>query len=211
MNFKSQTYNLQERISDKLVTAFNQKNYDCVGERPHSGFLPSAHAVSGIQQKLHQSDNCDHTKQSTALFSPGSLRPFSGPPMTWTCHLANQRGALSHAQQAGSVYKASVWSTRDSVFDASLSCSCNGVSIDSRISTDQPGSNPAGRPLIHPRSQHNPAGSRPSTAGQPEWPTGLSAEAIPVLRQFKLVMRLGHQHQQLLMLGEVSAHRYLLP
>jgi hypothetical protein len=122
------------------------------------------------------------TKQSMALFRA---------PMTWTCHLANQRGALSHAQQAGSVYKAAVWSTRNSVLDASLSCSYNGISIDSKISTDRPGSDPAGRPLIHPRSQHDPSGSRPSTAGRPEWPAGLAAEAIPVFRQFELVTRLG--------------------
>jgi hypothetical protein len=98
-------------------------------QRPHSGFSPSAHAVSGIPPKLHQSDNNDNTKQSTAL-----LRA----PTTWTCHLANQRGALSHAQQAGSVYKAAVWSTRDSVLDASLSYGYNGITIDSKILTDRP-------------------------------------------------------------------------
>jgi hypothetical protein len=49
--------------------------------------------------------------------------------------------------------------------------------------TDQPGSYPAGRPLIHPRNQHYPTGSKPSTTGRPELPPGLAAEAIPVLRQ----------------------------
>jgi hypothetical protein len=80
-------------------------------------------------------------------------------PTTWTCYLGNQRGALSHAQRAGSVYKAAVWSTRDSVLDASLSYGYNGISIDSKLSTDRPGSDPAGRPLIHPRNQHDPTGS----------------------------------------------------
>jgi hypothetical protein len=36
--------------------------YTVVEERPHSWFSPSAHAVSGIPPKLHQSDNSDHTK-----------------------------------------------------------------------------------------------------------------------------------------------------
>jgi hypothetical protein len=186
-----------------------------VGERQHSGFSPSTHAsthaVSEILPKLYQSDNSDHTKQSTALFSSGSLRPFSGPPTTWTCHLTNQRGALSHAQRAGSVYKAAVWSTRDSVLDATLSCSCNGVSIDSRISTDRPGSDPASRPLIHPRNQHDPTGSKPSTAGQPEVPAGLVAEAICVFRGFELITRLGQQASATIDMGEVSTHQYLPP
>jgi hypothetical protein len=104
-------------------------------------------------------------------------------PTTWTCHLANQRGALSHAQRAGSVYKAAVWSTRDNVLDASLSYGFKGNTIASKISTNWPGSDPAGRPLIHLRNQHDPTGSKPSTAGRPELPTGLAAEAIPVFRQ----------------------------
>jgi hypothetical protein len=111
--------------------------------------------------------------------------------MTWTCHLANQRGALSHAQRAGSVYKVAVWSTRNSVLDALLSYGYNGITIDSKISTDRPGSDPAGRPLIHLRNQHDPTGRKPSTAGRPEWPDRLAAEAIPVFRQFELVTRLG--------------------
>jgi hypothetical protein len=90
-----------------------------VGECPHSGFSPS-----------------DHTKQSTALFRA---------PTTWTLHLANQREALSHALRAGSVYKAAVWSTWDSVLDASFSCGCNGVTIASKISTDQAAIQPADR------------------------------------------------------------------
>jgi hypothetical protein len=53
------------------------------------------------------------------------------------------------------------------------------ISFDSKILTDRPGSDPAGRPLIHPRNQHDPTGSKPSTAGRPEWPAGLAAEAIP--------------------------------
>jgi hypothetical protein len=157
-----------------------------VGEWPHSGFSPSAHAsahaVSRILPKLHQLDNSNHTKQSTALFRA---------PTTWTCHLANQRGALSHAQQAGSVYKAVVWSTRDSVLDASLSYGYNRISITSKISTDRPGSDPVGRPLIHPRNHHNPTGSKPSTASRPEWPAGFAAEAIPIFRKLELVTRLG--------------------
>jgi hypothetical protein len=171
-----------------------------VGERPHSGFSPSAHSVSGIPLKLHQSDNSNHTKQSTALFRA---------PTAWTCHLANQRGALSHAQWAGSVYKAAVWSTRDSALDAALNCGYNGISVDSKISIDWPGSDSAGRPLILPRSRHDPAGSRPSTAGRTEWPAGLAAEAIPVFQQFKLITRLGQQAPATIDVGEVSTHRYL--
>jgi hypothetical protein len=100
-----------------------------------------------------------------------------------TCHLANQRGALSHAQRAGSVYKAAVWSTRDNVLDASLSYGFKGITFASKISTDLPDSDPAGRTLIHPRNQHDPTGSKPSIAGRPELLAGLAAEAIPVLRQ----------------------------
>jgi hypothetical protein len=107
-------------------------------------------------------------------------------PTTGTCHLANQRGALSHAQRAGSVYKAAVWSTWDSVHDASLSYGFKGITIASKISTDRPGSDPAGRPLIHPRNQHDPNGSKPSTAGRPELPAGLAAEAIPLFRRTSL-------------------------
>jgi hypothetical protein len=40
---------------------------DIVGERPHSRFSPSAHAVSRIPPKLHQSDNTDHTKRQFEL------------------------------------------------------------------------------------------------------------------------------------------------
>jgi hypothetical protein len=36
----------------------------CVGERPHSRFSPSAHAVRGIPPKLHQSDNTDSSSSS---------------------------------------------------------------------------------------------------------------------------------------------------
>jgi hypothetical protein len=98
---------------------------------------------------------------------------------TKTCHLANQRGALSHAQRAGSVYKVAVWSIKNNVLDASLIYGFKGISPSPARSrpTDQPGSKPAGRPLIHPRNQHDPTGSKPSTAGQLELP------AIPVLRQ----------------------------
>jgi hypothetical protein len=117
------------------------------------------------------------SRQATALFKA---------PKTGTCHLANQCGALSHAQRAGSVYKAAVWSTWDSVLDASLSYVYNGISSSSKISTDRPGSDLAGRPLIHPRNQHNPTGSKPFTAGRPELPAGLAAEAIPVFRQTSL-------------------------
>jgi hypothetical protein len=53
------------------------------------------------------------TKQSTALFRART---------TWTCRLANQRGALGHAQGA------------DSVLDASLNYVYNGMSIASKIS-----------------------------------------------------------------------------
>jgi hypothetical protein len=103
--------------------------------------------------------------------TPSSLRSrlataLFRAPKTWTCHLANQRRASSHAQRAGSVYKAAGWSTRNSVLDASLSYVYNGISSGSKISTNRPGSNPPGRPLIHPGNQHDPAGSKPSTAGR---------------------------------------------
>jgi hypothetical protein len=149
---------MSQCVIQKIFLIYIIKLHSDGGERPHSRFSPSAHAsahaVGGIPPKLHQSDNSNHTKQFTA-FSPRAST-------TWTCHPANQRGALSQAQQAGSVYKAAVWSTRDSVLDASLSWGCNGVSIDSKISTDWPGSDPAGRQLIHPRSQNDPTGSEPS-------------------------------------------------
>jgi hypothetical protein len=49
---------------------WNRRN-TYVEERPHSGFSPSAHAsahaVSGIPPKLHQSDNSDHTKRQFEL------------------------------------------------------------------------------------------------------------------------------------------------
>jgi hypothetical protein len=41
--------------------------YESVGEHPHSGFPPSAHAASGIPPKLNQSDNSDHTKRQFEL------------------------------------------------------------------------------------------------------------------------------------------------
>jgi hypothetical protein len=119
------------------------------GLLPQGGFTAGNQAVYGPFQ----------SRLATALFRA---------PTTWTCHLANQRGALSHAQRAGSVYKAADWSTRDNVLYASLSYSYKGITIASKISTDRPGSDPAGRPLIHPRNQHDPAGSRPSSAGRPE-------------------------------------------
>jgi hypothetical protein len=61
-----------------------------------AGFTSSDQAVCGPFQ----------SRIATALFRD---------PTTWTCHLANQRRALSHAQRAGSVYKAADWSIRDSV------------------------------------------------------------------------------------------------
>jgi hypothetical protein len=152
-----------------------------VREHPHSGVSPSAHAVSGISPKLHQSGNSDHTKQSTALFRA---------PTTWTCHLANQRGALSHAQRPGSVYKAAVWSTRDSVLNASLSYSYNGVSIASKISTNWPGSDPASRPLIHPRNQQQAVHRRTSCRSYTRLP------AVRTRHETRPV-----NHQQLLMWG----------
>jgi hypothetical protein len=111
------------------------------------------------------------TSSDQAVYGPLQSRlatPLLRTPTTWTCHLANQCGALSHAQRAGSVYKAAVWSTSDSVLDASLSNGFNGISSTSKISTDRPGSDPAGRPLIHPRNQYDPTGSKPSTADRPE-------------------------------------------
>jgi hypothetical protein len=127
------------------------------------------------------------TSSDQAVYGPFQSRLAT----TWTCHLANQRGALSHAQRSGSVYKAAGWSTRDSVLDASLSYGYNGISIASKISTDRPGSDSAGRSLINPRSPHDPAGGRQSNAGRPELPAGLAAEAVPVFRQFELVAGLG--------------------
>jgi hypothetical protein len=134
----------------------------------------------------------------TIATTPSSVRPFSvqaryGPFQgLHDMDLPSSQSARSiEPRPAGSVYKAAVCSTRDSVLDASLSCGYNRISIDNKISTDRPGSDPAGRPLIHPRSQHYPTGSKPSTAGRPEWPAGLTAEAIPVFRQSELVMRLG--------------------
>jgi hypothetical protein len=117
-----------------------------VGERPHSGFY---------------------------FWQPSSQRPFSvqaryGPfqglhNMDLPC---SQSARSIEPRPAASVYKAAVWSTRNSVLNASLSCSYNGISIDNKISTDRPGSDPVGRSLIHPRSQHDPTGSKPSTTGR---------------------------------------------
>jgi hypothetical protein len=107
------------------------------------------------------------TSSDQAVYGPFRSRfamALFRAPTTWTCHLANQRGALSHAQRAGNVYKAFVWSTRDSVLNASLSYVYNGITIASKISTDRPGSGP----LIHARNQHDRTGSKPSTAGWPE-------------------------------------------
>jgi hypothetical protein len=106
-----------------------------------AGFTSSDQAVYGPFQ----------SRLATALFRA---------PTTWICHLANQRGALSHAQRAGSVYKAAVWSTWDNVLDASLSYCYNGISTTSKISAYRPGSDPAFRPLIHPRNIQ-PAASHP--------------------------------------------------
>jgi hypothetical protein len=91
-----------------------------------AGFTSSNQAVYGLFQ----------SRLATALFRATK---------TWTCHLANQRGALSHAQRAGSVYKAAVCSTTDSVLAASLSYSYNGISIARKISTDQAAIRPADR------------------------------------------------------------------
>jgi hypothetical protein len=63
------------------------KTYTLWGNAHIAGFTSSDQAIYGPFQ----------SRFSTALF---------WAPTTWTCHLANQRGALSHAQRAGSVYKA---------------------------------------------------------------------------------------------------------
>jgi hypothetical protein len=86
------------------------------------------------------------TKQSTAPFQSRRATDLFRARTTWTCHLANRRGVLSHAQRAGGVFKAAVCSTRDSVLDASLNYGYNGISIESKTRpTDQAAIQPADR------------------------------------------------------------------
>jgi hypothetical protein len=110
--------------------------------------------------------------------------PFEGPH---DMDLPSSQSARSiEPRPAGSVYKAAIWSTRDSVLNASLNYVYNRAPLPVQISNDRQCSDPTGRPLIHLRNQQDPTGSKPSTAGRPEWPARLAAEAIPVFWQTSL-------------------------
>jgi hypothetical protein len=71
------------------------------------------------------------SRQQNGPFKSRLATALFRAPMTWTCHLANQSRALSHAQGAGSVYKAVGWSTKNS--DAKFHTVFRALFVDFRV------------------------------------------------------------------------------
>jgi hypothetical protein len=123
-------------------------------------------------------------------------------------------GALSHAQRVGSVYKAAGWSTRNS---ASLSCGCNGVSIDSKISTDRPTRQRCSRQTANPSEE--PARSNRQQAVH-RWSIRVTRQTVGRSYTRLPTVQTRHdtgpvKHQQLMMWGryppiDTSPHTFLL-